>query len=51
MEIWYFEYYKDLKIVEIITPCPKIIKVFSTKIIIICAEGSYSSTPEEMKCL
>ena len=36
---------------EIITACAKIIKVFSTKIIIICAESLYSNTPEEMKCL
>ena len=36
---------------EIITAFPKIIKVFSTKIIIICAESLYSSTPKEIKCL
>ena len=32
---------------KIITACAKIIKVFSTKIIIICAESLYSNTPEE----
>ena len=36
---------------KIITACAKIIKDFSTKIIIICAESLYSNTPEEMKCL
>ena len=36
---------------KIITACAKIIKVFSTKIIIICVESLYSNTPEEMKCL
>ena len=36
---------------KIITACAKIIKIFSTKIIIICAESLYSNTPEEMKCL
>ena len=36
---------------KIITGCAKVIKVFSTKIIIICAESLYSNTPEEMKCL
>ena len=36
---------------KIITPCAKIIKVFSTKIIMICAESLYSNMPEEMKCL
>ena len=35
---------------KIITACAKIIKVFSTKIIIICADSLYSNTPEEMKC-
>ena len=33
---------------KIITACAKIIKVFSTKIIIICADSLYSNTPEEM---
>ena len=36
MKIWQFDYYKDLKIMKIITACAKIIKVFSTKILIIC---------------
>ena len=36
---------------EIITACAKIIKVFSNKIIIICAESLCANTPEEMKCL
>ena len=36
---------------DIITACAKIIKVFSNKIIIICAESLYANTPEEMKCL
>ena len=36
---------------KIITACAKIIKVFSTKAIIICAESLYSNTPEKMKCL
>ena len=36
---------------KIITACAKIIKVFSTKSIIICAESLYSNTPEKMKCL
>ena len=36
---------------KIITACVKIIKVFSTKISIICAESLYSNTPEEMKWL
>ena len=44
MEIFQFDYYKDLKIMKIITA--KIIKVFS-----ICAEHLYSNTPEEMNCL
>ena len=36
---------------KIITPCAKIIKVFLTKIIMICAESLYFNTPEEMKSL
>ena len=36
---------------KIITAFAKIIKVFSTKIVIICAESLYSNTPERMKCL
>ena len=36
---------------EIITARAKIIKVFSTKIIIISADSLYSNTPEGMKCL
>ena len=51
MGIKQFDYYKDLTIMKIITACAKIIKVFSTKIIIICAESLYSNTPEEIKCL
>ena len=35
---------------KIIAACAKIIKLFSTKIIIICADSLYSNTPEEMKC-
>ena len=50
MEIWQFDYYENLKIMKIITACAKIIKVFSTKIIIICADSLYSNTREEMKC-
>ena len=36
---------------KIITAWAKIIKVFSNKIIIICAESLYANTPEKMKCL
>ena len=43
MEIEQFDYCKNLKIMMIT-------KVFSTKIIIICADSLYSNTPEEMKC-
>ena len=50
MEILQFDYYKNLKIMKIVTACAKIIKVFSTKIIIICADSLYSNTPKEMKC-
>ena len=35
---------------KIIAACAKIIKIFSTKIIIIFAESLYSNTPEKMKC-
>ena len=35
---------------KIIAACAKIIKVFVTKIIIICADSLYSNTPKEMKC-
>ena len=35
---------------KIITACAKIVKAFSTKMIIICADSLYSNTPEEMKC-